>query len=178
MQLEPKALEVDVAVGQPLRDGLEAADRAAELFARAGVFGCQLQGPLEDAELEGGQPERPPGGQPAQQVIVADEPVRADGDAGQSQFTGLLSPVVSKAVTATRGRRRPPGKFCAGIGVGRNQEGVGDRPEQDLRPASGQQVAAIGGCRSHRALPGFAVEGDRQHLLPAIAGTPQSCRSP
>ena len=39
---EPLAEHVDVAVGEPLRDGLEGADRAAELLARLGVRRGQL----------------------------------------------------------------------------------------------------------------------------------------
>ena len=51
-QRQPQRLDVDVAVGQPLTNRLEAADRAVELLTLAGVFGGQLQRALQDAELK------------------------------------------------------------------------------------------------------------------------------
>ena len=52
-QGEALAEHVDVAVGQPLRDRLEGADRAAELLARLRVRRGQPQRALGDAELLG-----------------------------------------------------------------------------------------------------------------------------
>src|SRR5215471_4124774 len=50
---QPDRLDVDVGVGQPLRDCLERPDRPAELLAVPRVLGGQLERPLGDAQLEG-----------------------------------------------------------------------------------------------------------------------------
>ena len=57
-QRQPQALDVDVAVGQSRRDGLEAADRPVELLALAGVLRGELQRALEHAELKGAAAQR------------------------------------------------------------------------------------------------------------------------
>ena len=61
-QRQPLAERVDVAVGEPLRDRLEGADRATELLAGLRVRRGQRQRALGDAELLGGTGQRAAGG--------------------------------------------------------------------------------------------------------------------
>ena len=49
---QAQRLDVDVAVGQPRRDGLEAADRTVELLTFARILGGEFECALEDAELK------------------------------------------------------------------------------------------------------------------------------
>ena len=73
LECQSQTFYLDVVIGQPLPDSLEATDRAAELLAGSGVLGGEFQCPLQHAELVGGQAQRPVGAQPRQHVAAADE---------------------------------------------------------------------------------------------------------
>ena len=61
---QPQRLDVDVAVGQPRGDSLEAADRPVELLTLAGIFGGELERPLQYPELKCAAAQRAVRGQP------------------------------------------------------------------------------------------------------------------
>ena len=101
-QRQPQGLDVDVAVGQSRRDGLEAADRPVELLALAGVVRRELQRPLEHAELIGAAAEGAMGGRARRHHAPWSPPTtRAASTPCSSRCPTLPCPVVSRAVTVT-----------------------------------------------------------------------------
>ena len=105
-QRQPQTLDVDVAVGQPLRHGLEAADRPVELLALAGVLGGQFEAAVEHAELIGAAPERHAVAQPGRigrTSAPTDAGRRRARHRASSRCPTLPSPVVSSGVTVTPG---------------------------------------------------------------------------
>ena len=74
----PRPLEIDQHVGALVLDGLEAADPPAELFARAGVIGGDLEHPFAGADLFGRQHSQ-------RHVDVAVDDVADGAVAGQPQ---------------------------------------------------------------------------------------------
>ena len=74
-QRQAQTLDVDVAVGQSLRDGLEAADRPVELLAFARVLGGEFKRALEDTELKRGAAQRAQGAQPSDDLFAADNAI-------------------------------------------------------------------------------------------------------
>src|ERR1700730_15964568 len=79
-QCQSQALDVDVAVRQPLADRLEAADRAVELFTGLCVFGGQLQPSVAHAELERAAAQDIQRPDPVDDILAADDTCTTDLD--------------------------------------------------------------------------------------------------
>src|SRR5882757_2217793 len=83
---QPQALDVDVAVRQPLPDRLEAADRAVELLTGLCVFGGQLQSSFQHAELERAVAQYAQRCYPVDDLVAADDTSPTDLDAVESNM--------------------------------------------------------------------------------------------
>ena len=145
---QPQALDVDVAVRQPLPDRLEAADRAVELFTGLCVFSGQLQSSLEHAELERAVAQDIQRLDPVDDLVAADDTSTTDLDAVEPEMPDAAQ---AGGVQCGHGDARVAGgdqeNGSTGIGFGRHQEAVGDRPVRDLSAGSGQPVAVAGMSR-------------------------------
>ena len=162
---QPQALDVDVAVGQSRRDGLEAADRPVELLALAGVLGGELQRALEHAELKCAAAQGAMGGQPA--TRTSSPPTTRSAPTSTPWQLEMRDAAVSGGVQ--RRHRNPrvvlgdEEHLGARIGFGGDQECVGDRAVGDLRPGAGQPVAGAvrpRGLGLHGTFAHVAVERD------------------
>ena len=186
-QRQSQTLDVDVVVGQPRRDGLEAADRPVELLAGAGVLGRQLERALEHAELEGGQSQRLVGGQPRQHIGVADDAVGSDLDTGEVELARNCSCRWSATGSPIRQDHRPlrgrplsPNRF-------RLEPGTRRRPARTA-PACGFPSAGIRPRRRSPAGPwpnspsappsGSSRRPPRGRPLLAQSGVPEPGQGP
>ena len=138
------AEHVDVAVGQPLRDRLEGADRAAELLAGLGVRRRSARSaPSSDAELLGAHGHGEPLGEPARRCRRRRRCRRAPGRAGRG------------AGRARAGRPTSPSLSCCGTTVTPGSSGC-DQEDGDAR-------RRLGG---HEEQVGVAVPAGTTALLP------------
>ena len=144
---QPQALDVDVAVGQPGRDRLEAADRPVELLAFARVLRGQLQRPLEHAELKCAAAQGGMRGQPRDD-LAHPPTTRSAPSSTPWQFEVPDAAVAGGVQRGDRHARVVLGdheNLGARIGLGGNQESVGDRPVEHLGAGAGQPVAVAVG---------------------------------
>ena len=168
---QPQALDVDVAVRQPLSHCLEAADRTVELFTRSRVFGGQLQPAFEHAELKCCVAQHAQRRDPADHVVAADDALPVHLDAIQSEMSDAAEPggvQRGHRDAGVAGGNQENGS--AGIGFRGHQESVGDRAVGDLGSGPGQPVAVPGARGLHRPVAHLAVQRDREDLLAAHRG--------
>ena len=143
---QPHRLDVDVGVGQPVPDGLEGRDRAAELLASGRVLRRHLQRPPADTQRGRGEAghgavEEPPEDLgPA--VGAGEDVVRGNGDVGELEL-GLRLAVgrrLRRSVTPAAVGLDEHDDDGPAVGIGRrHQDAPGRRqPQTYARSSSGR----------------------------------------
>ena len=179
-QREPDRLDVDVGVGQPLGDRLEAADRPAELhpLPRVRRRSAPARAPPRRAAARTARPCR---GRPASAVISGrrgrpSSRSPAQPDAGQRRAAprvaagDLLRVMVTPASSGSTQEHRGPGRRLAGT---RNSSASGARRARRSwrRSAASRPVGSLGGGRpARRVSPSSSATAAVEDQVAAAAG--------